>query len=607
MAPANPSLPHDPARFPDSIPARLLLRAQQAPEEPGYAIREDSGWKRVGFAAYAAEVVAAARGLLHLGVTPGDRICILGENRPEWVILDVAAMMVGAVPAGIYVTCSAEEVAYILDHSESVVVLVEDAGQLEKVLEHRARLPALRAIVAMRGGPKGAGVLAWEELLSQGSRIPMVEVEGRLAAIKPSDPATFIYTSGTTGPPKAVMLSHDNLCFTANIALSLVSMGKEDCVLSYLPLSHIAEQMFSIHAPISAGGTVYYGRGRDHLQADLAEVQPTVFFGVPRVWEKFAAGIQAKLGEATGVKARLAAWAMRVGAAANDLKNRGEALPLSLKLQYRLASKLVFSKLKPRVGLGRARICVSGAAPVSAEVLKLLASLDIVVHEVYGQSEDCGPTSFNPPGGTRFGTVGPAMPGVEVRIAEDGEILVRGRNVFLGYFKDPVTTAATLQDGWLHSGDLGRFDEQGFLSITGRKKDIIITSGGKNITPANIESALRDLPLVSQAVVVGDRRNYIAALLTLDPDAVARFRAGQPGGGMGEPSLDPQVRAEIQRGVDAVNQRFARVEHVRRFVILPRDLLQSEDELTPTLKVKRAVVVRNWASTIDSMYAEGEA
>ncbi|MBL8619155.1 MAG: long-chain fatty acid--CoA ligase [Deltaproteobacteria bacterium] len=610
MAPLQVGFALEP--LPDSIPTRLFRQAVRLGDEPAWFEKTDGRWVPAPWTTYGEQVAGLARALITNGVQPGDRVCILGENKPEWVLMDVAAMAAGGVPAGIYATCSAEEVAYILAHAEAPVVLVEDDVQWAKVEERLAELPALRRVVFMRGAKVPSHPLArsWEAFLAEGEATPAAALGARLAGLRPEQPATFIYTSGTTGPPKAVMLSHRNLTFTADIALSMVSLSSGDCVLSYLPLSHIAEQMFSIYAPITAGGPVYFAESRDKLRENLVEVQPTVFFGVPRVWEKFAAGAQARLGEATGLKAKLAAWALGVGQAVVATRNRGAPLSLSLRLQYKLADRLVFSKVKPKVGLGRARVCVSGAAPVSPEVLRFLSGLDIVVHEVYGQSEDCGPTTFNPPGNTRFGTVGPAMPGVEVKLGEDGEVLVRGENVFLGYFKDPEATAAALEGGWLHSGDLGSFDEDGFLRIIGRKKEILITSGGKNITPLNIEASLKDLPLVSQAVLIGDRRNYITALLTLDPEAAARWAAarGQTGPvDLAALAADPAVRAELQQGVDAVNARFARVEHVRRFTVLPRDLEQARDELTPTMKVKRRNVERLWAAEIEAMYAGAEA
>ncbi len=586
-----------------SIPSRVFRQAAERPDHPAYAVRDARGWHRVSWQAYAEEVRDVARALAALGVQRGDRVCILGRNRPEWVVADVAAMALGAVPAGIYATCSSEEVAWILGHAEAVVAVVEDQAQWRKVAERWEGLPALRHVVLMRGAEvDDPRTLTWEALIQRRDEVPPERVEDAVRSLAPDQPATFIYTSGTTGPPKAVTLTHDNLAFTADLACRLVAFEADDHTLSYLPLSHIAEQMFTIHGPSTVGATVFYSRGMEHLAEDLREVQPTVFFGVPRVWEKFHAALAPRLAEATGLKRRIVDWAMAVGREATERRNAGRRLGPALALRERIAERLLFDKVRPLIGLGRARICVSGAAPISPEILRFFAGLGIVIHEVYGQSEDTGPTTFNRPGRTRFGSVGVPLEGVEVRIADDGEILVRGRNVFAGYFKDPEATAETLRDGWLHSGDLGRFDEDGFLHITGRKKDIIITAGGKNIAPKNIEAALADIPLVAQAVVIGDRRKYLTALLTLDPEAVARLAAS-----VGAEGLDhdaPELRVALQEAIDAVNARFARVEHIRRFAVLPRPFTQEDGELTPTLKIKRRVVEANWAETIDALYRD---
>jgi len=324
-----------------------------------------------------------------------------------------------------------------------------------------------------------------------------------------------------------------------------------------------------------------------------------VFFGVPRVWEKFHAGISAKLKLATGVKKHLVAFALNTGRAVSARKNAGEPINGLLALKYKLATKLIFSKLKPAIGLGHARMCISGAAPIAPDVLEFMSCLDVVIHEVYGQSEDTGPTTFNLPGATKYGSVGQRLEGVEVRIADDGEILVRGPNVFMGYYKDEVATAEALDaDGWLHSGDLGQFDSDGYLVITGRKKDIIITAGGKNIAPKNIEAGLMEHELVSQAVVIGDRRKFLSAVITLDAEAAERLI------GAGDPTDHADVQQALDDHVERINQRFARVEHVRKFTVLPREFDQDNGELTPTLKIKRATVYENWADTIDAMYTE---
>ena len=589
----------------DSIPSRFLEQARIRPDAPAYYVRKDGGWLPTSWRDYVSETRKAARALKTLGVKSGGSVCILGFNRPEWVITDIATMLIGGAPAGIYTTCSPTEVAYIVNHAEAKVIIVEDAEQLDKIRAEKSNLSKLKFVVLMRGTakPSEEWVLTWDEFLAQADGTPDKAIEDAVQKLDPEGVATLIYTSGTTGPPKGVMLSHENIAWTSKIAEGLVSLRSDDCSLSYLPLSHIAEQMFSIHGPITAGCAVYFAESIDKVPDNVKEVQPTVFFGVPRIWEKFYAGVNNKLADATGVKAKLVTWAQSVGQRAIEVKNRGQVPSGMLAVEYALATKLIFSKLKPALGLGRARVCVSGAAPIAPEILQFFAGLDIVVHEVYGQSEDCGPTSFNLPGRTRYGTVGPAVPGVEVKIADDGEICVRGKNVFKGYYKDKETTDETLIDGWLHSGDLGAFDSEGFLSITGRKKDIIITAGGKNITPKNIESSLKNIDVVGEAVLVGDRRKFISALISLDPDAIEKW-ASERGLAVDGIHTNEALRAHIQEGVNKVNELYARVESVRKFAVLPRPLSIEGGELTPTLKVKRKIVYENFAEIIEDIYAE---
>ncbi len=590
--------------MPDTIPARLFHQADIRPDAPAYYVREGGVWKATSWSQYAAQVSRAGRALIALGLEPGQTTTILGFNRPEWCILDLATMAAGGAPAGIYTTCSPEEVQYIVNHSESPICLVENEDQWKKILAKKGEHPKLRHVITMAGtGPIDDDlVMTWEEFLAKGDEVDEAALRERMDALEPDGLATLIYTSGTTGPPKAVMLSHRNLAWTAGVAIEVVGAGPCDCSLSYLPLSHIAEQMFSMHVPITAGGSIYFAESIDKVPDNLKEVQPTVFFGVPRIWEKFQAGIAGKLKEATGLKAALVRWARKVGLAAMKEREAGRPVTGMLALQHRLADKLIYSKLKPAVGLGRARVCVSGAAPIAAEVLEFFAGFDVLVLEVYGQSEDTGPTSFNRPDHFRFGTVGPPVPGVEVKIADDDEILVKGPNVFLGYFKDEAATAETLdEDGYLHSGDLGTFDGD-FLKITGRKKDIIITAGGKNIAPRNIEAALKNHELINEAVVIGDRRKFLSALITIDPEA-GKAWAEANGEDPSRLHESAQLKSELQAYIDEMNQQFARVEQIKKFTILPRNFSVEEGELTPTLKVKRRIVNEHFADEIEAMYA----
>lgn len=589
----------------DTILKRLHDNAQVRPNAPAYYHKINGKWVSTSWATYLAQVRQAARALIALGFQPGDAVCILGFNRPEWVIMDVAGMLAGGAAAGIYTSNSPTEVQYVVDHAEARIVLVENRDQWAKLDAQREKLPRLEHIVMMQGSdiPDDPLVLSWEAFLAKADVVDESEVDRRLANLKPDQLATLIYTSGTTGPPKAVMLSHGNLSWTAQMSVELFGMSDADSSLSYLPLSHIAEQMFTIHGPITAGYAVYYAESVEKIADNLREVQPTIIFGVPRVWERFYNGVRARLEEAEGARAALVRWAQGVGSRMNDLRNRQGTPSGLLQLQYRLADRIVFSRLHEALGLGRARFCVSGAAPISPEILEFFSSLDIPILEVYGQSEDCGPTTFNQPGRTRYGSVGPPFPGTEVKIADDGEILVRGPNVFMGYYKNEAATNETFRDGWLCSGDLGRFDEDGFLHITGRKKEIIITSGGKNIAPNNIEAALKNIELVADAIVLGDQRRFISALLTLDPAAAQRFAEAN---GLSQQNLheNNKVLAAIQAGVDEVNQEFARVEQVRAWRLLPQPFSIETGELTPTMKLKRRVVHQKHGDLIESMYGD---
>jgi long-chain acyl-CoA synthetase len=595
----------------DTIPARLFAQAERRPNAPAYYVRGPQDWEPTSYRTYADEVRQAARALLALGVGPGHTSCILGFNRPEWVIFDVATMCVGGAPVGIYVTSSASEVGYIVGHAESPIILLENREQWDKIDRVRDDLPALRHAVMMKGAPPidDPMVLSWEAFLARGDEVDAGEVDRHVAALEPDGLATLIYTSGTTGKPKGVMLTHDNLAWTAQTLANHLGADRYDDTMtgiSYLPLSHIAEQMLTIHGAITNGAPVYYAQSLEALRDHLVEVRPTLFFGVPRVWEKFAAALQGRMAQATGVRKRLLDWAMGIGRRVAAERSQGREPTGFLLAQYKLADRLIFQKVKAAVGFDRLVVAATGAAPIAAEILDFFASLDVTIWEVYGQSEDTGPTTFNGHLNFAFGTVGPPLPGVSVKIADDGEVLVKGRNVFKGYYKNPEATEETLVDGWLHSGDLGELDERGFLKITGRKKDIIITAGGKNITPVNIELALKNAPLINEAVVIGDRRKFLTALVTLDPDAQRAF-AEEHGIQEATVPTHPKLQAEIQKVVDEVNLELARVEQVKKFRVLPQNLSVEGGELTPSLKVKRRVVHDKYADEIEAMYAEPDA
>lgn len=589
----------------DTIAHRIQEQGSRRPD--GAAFYEKSGgqWKMTTWKTYASQIRQAGKSLVALGVDHGTPVTILGFNSPEWTTMDCAAFSVGGVPAGIYAPNPPEEIEYILNHCESPVLLIEDETQWAKIAVIKDQCPHLKHVVTYRGvNVDDPMVMTWDEFMAAGSKLDDSVFDQRMSELEDDQLATLIYTSGTTANPKGVMLSHKNLWWTADAALKITNVDENDCTLSYLPLAHIAEQMFTIHVPVSAGYPVYFAEGMtpEILAGNLGEVQPTVFFGVPRIWEKFHAKLDAGLGAATGIKAVLAGWAMGVGREVSQLKMKGEAPSGLLGIKYNLANKLIFSKVKPKIGLSRAKICVSGAAPIAPEVLEFFTGLDIVVQEVYGQSEDTGPTSFNLTGRTRFGSVGPAVEGCEVVIADDDEILVRGPNVFMGYYKDADATANTLIDGWLHSGDLGSFDDDGFLSITGRKKDIIITAGGKNIAPKKVEAALKNIQPINEAVMVGDKRKFCSAVVTIDPDWAADY-AKKQGTDVDKLHEYAPLREMLEAEINTANQEFPSVMQIKKFAILPRNFTIEDKELTPTLKVKRRFVYENWDAEIEALYS----
>lgn len=567
-----------------TIPSRVLANAARIPRRAAFMHFDGVEWSPTSWADYGDSVVRVGAALLSLGVGRGDAVAILGANRREWVVFDVGAMAVGATAAGIYATNSPEEVGYILGHSGSRVVLVENASQWAKVAAVRDGLEALHTIVLMDDAEeiRDPQTLRWDEFLRLGSDEEIAAAATTAIDLEPSDPATLIYTSGTTGNPKGVTLTHDNLAWTARQAVDLFHIDVDDRALSYLPLSHIAEQVFTILAPATAGYTVWFGRSIERLRSDLPAARPTLFFGVPRVWDGMARAVRAEVAKQKGPQRRLAEWALD-STRTFHLQSQGSGPSLASRAAYELAKPLT-GRIKRRIGFGDTRLAVSGAAPVSSEVLEYLTGLDLVVREVYGQSEDTGPTTMNTFEATRLGTVGVPWPGTEVKIGTDGEILVKGRHVFAGYLGDEAATAATLVDGWLHSGDLGSFDEDGFLTITGRKKEIIVTSGGKNISPKAVEGILESEEAIENAVVIGDGRDYLTALIV-------------PASSAGD---DP--RRAVAAAVATANERLARVERVKRFELLPGPLSIGAGELTPTLKIKRDVVAERYASLIELMY-----
>jgi long-subunit acyl-CoA synthetase (AMP-forming) len=597
----------------ESVPEMFQWQVKQRGDKPALHFKSGGRWNPISWEQYGAAVKRIAGFLLGEGIKHGERVGILSYNRPEWHMADLASLHVGGTTVGIYLTNSPSQCQYILDHAEAPIVFVENRDQLAKIQEVKDKLPKIRRIVLISGEVEAADgdlVVTWEQALQDGDAYNQehpIEFDQRWPAVKGDDMATFIYTSGTTGPPKAVMLDHRNLTWTVvSIKHTLeLADADEDVTISYLPLAHIAERMAGHVLHVENGHKLYFSEDLAHLAPNVGELRPTFMFGVPRIWEKFQQAVQKQLAAQSGIKGALARWALKQGYNTIDVRVRGgDPGPA-----YRLADRLVLSKVRHALGFDRVKTVSTGAAPISEDTLRFFWALGLPLYEVYGQSEDSGPTSTNRPGHAKLGTVGPIMPGVEVKIADDGEVLVRGGNVFRGYFKDEAATNEALDaQGYLHSGDVGEIDADGYLRITDRKKDLIITAGGKNISPSNIEVALKHaVPYSAQAVAIGDRRPFMSALLTIDPEQLNALanEVGEPAD-MAALSESEKVRAIFQRGVDAVNANLSNVERIKQFTILPNDLSVDGGELTPTLKVKRKVVNEKYARQIEAAYSGGQ-
>ena len=596
----------------------LQRRIRELGDKPALRIKQGGAWRDISWREYGSRVRRFAKGLIRLGFdrpanpsVPELRhaTALLGFNRPEWLIADLAAISAGGLTAPIYTTNTPEQCEYIINHSESSFIVVENQMQLAKILKRRDAMPRLKRIIVMDDSAESAGdiVMNFRDVLALGEDPSLdAELDRRIENVKPEDLATLVYTSGTTGPPKAVMLSHHNITWTADSLARVIQVGEGDLLLSYLPLSHIAEHTLSVFGAVINGYAVAFAESLEKVPDNLREVQPTFFFAVPRIWEKFHAGILHQVQAGPASKQRIFRWAHDVGRRTWQLKSEQKRIPIGLSLQFNIARNLVFQKLRAALGLGRAKFLISGAAPIAREVLEFFFSLDMPIQEVYGQSEDSGPTSFNAPGAIRVGSVGQAIPGVEVRIAEDGEILVKGGNVFMGYLKAPEATDEVLVDGWLYSGDVGRFDPEGFLYITDRKKDLLITAGGKNVGPQNIENLIKTIPYVSQACVVGDRRKYLATLITLDAPEIGEWakKHGVHFESIADLAGNQKVFDLIQEHIAGKNRELAQYEQIKKFKILPVDFGIDSGELTPTLKMKRRVVNDKFKREIEALYAD---
>jgi long-chain acyl-CoA synthetase len=563
----------------------------------GYLVEQDGTWRDVPWAEAAERVTNLANGLLARGVGKGEAFGILARNTLEWSLFDFALAHVGAVGAAIYANSAPGDVQYVLAHSESVGVLCEDDIQRAKVEAAGSSLPDLRLVLTF-------------------ADLPALEAEGReyaeatpgaldaaVAAIDEEDLFTFIYTSGTTGPPKGCMIRHRNYYAMVATADGLPDAGGPgDVMLLYLPLAHNFGRLMHLSGPYLGYAIAFLADPLDVARA-MPEVRPTILPSVPRVYEKVHTAVASTFAEATGARRRLIEWAMRVGRRESALRQQGNSVPVTLALQHRLADRLVYSKVKERLG-GRLRHPISGGAPLAKEIAEFFDAIGICIYEGYGLTECTTAATTNTTERHKFGTVGPALPGFELRLAEDGELLIRSETVFAGYYKEPEATAEVLgDDGWLRSGDIASIDEDGFVTITDRKRDILVTAGGKNIAPQNLENDLKTSRFVSQAIVVGDRKPFPAALITLDSVEIGKWASAQ---GIDSDATtladDPRVRDLVAGIVDDVNRERSRFEQIKRFAILPRDFEMDRGEVTPTLKLRRRVVLEHFAAEVAELY-----
>jgi long-chain acyl-CoA synthetase len=600
-----------------NIPANLLEvlhdRAAQLGDRPALWSKRDGVFLPTSWRDYGRRVRHLALGLIDLGVQPGDKVGILAYNREEWVIAELAAMAAGAIPVGLFLGSSPDQLHEQLEHAEVRLLVVENEAGLKAVQALRSRLPRLEWLVVIDppavtspGASAPPGALLYQELVARGAREGDSAYYDRVNALDPEGLALLVYTSGTTGEPRGVMLSHRNLAFSAvRLLEGSALIEPSEVIFSYQPLAHIAEQLCGLMVPLVGGLQVAFCTTPDRPWDELNEVRPTVFFGVPRVWEKLQLRADQAMASLPPRQARMIPWARRIALQRVVRQLQHERVPVMLEASYRLARELVLDPIKARLGFGRCHLFGTSAAPIRKELLEYFASLDIVIRESYGLSEACGPVSLNTDEFTRLGSGGRPLLGIELRIGHDGEVQVRGPSLCQGYYKEAQATREMFESGWLRTGDLGELDPEGFLNITGRRKEIIVTSGGKKTAPAPIESLLRGLGPIGHALVVGDNRAHLVALLPLDKDQVPAF--ARKHGFPDDPRRlagDPVFLEHLdQRISEDVNPKLSRFEAVRRFAVLPADFSVEGGELTPTLKVRRKVVEEKYASVIEGLYS----
>jgi len=596
----------------DTVPKLFWHRCNLHPDKIAMREKHLGIWRSITWREYGDRARWTGLGLVALGFGKGQVASIIAENIPEWLYTDMGVMGVGGVTNGIYTTDSAKQVEFIVNDSSTRFFFAENEEQLDKILEARANCPSLVKIFVydMEGLTDFSDpqVMPYEDLLKLGAEYEKSHPDAwqrMVAQSSPHDLAILVYTSGTTGPPKGAMIGQRNIMFQVSNAGALTPPRPDDQTLSFLPLCHIAERTFSVFFPLAEGATVNFAESIDTVPENVREVQPTLFFAVPRIWEKFYSGIAIRMKEATPVAQWAYRMALGIGGKVAECKLERRPVPTGLSLAFKLADWLVLANLKRMLGCERARVCGSGAAPISPDLIKWYLSIGLDMREVYGQTENCGLATAMPLGAIKLGTVGKAQPGTEVKISPEGEILLKGPHVFMGYLNQPEKTRETVVDGWLHTGDVGMIDNEGYVKITDRMKDIIITAGGKNITPSEIENQLKFSPYISDAVVIGDKRKFLTCLIMIDYDNVEKFAQDQnvPFTNFTSLCRSKEVQELIWREIEKVNKNFARVETIKKFRLLEQQLTAEDDELTPTMKLKRKFVNQKYKELIDGMYA----
>lgn len=570
-------------------------------------------WHDISWKEYYKKACAIALSLMDLGLQKGDRVAIIGDNCPQWVLADMGIQCAGGIAVGIYATNAWQQVHYVIDHCQAKFFFVENEEQLDKWLHFRENVNSLRKVIVWDTEGLRAFedplVMRFDDLLAAGQ--PLVEARAddlhrRTQTITAEDPVVLIYTSGTTGPPKGAMLTHANVTWMASAVAQANPVYATDEVLSFLPLCHIFERLFSVFIHIAQAYTVNFTERSDTVTENMTEVSPTLGYAVPRIWEKYYSSVMIRMSDATWFKRRMFRFALAAGQRRALKLMAFQPLAWRERLMFRLAHVIVLRKLKKRLGFERVRVAYSGAAPISPEVLIFFQAIGINLIEGYGQTEGTGVTTLSPIGKAKFGYVGLPLKGTEIRIAPDGEILMRSPGVFRGYYNNPESTAETLTaDGWLFTGDVGELDADGYLKITDRKKDIIVTAGGKNITPQYIENKLKASIYINDAVVIGDRRKFLSALIMIDEDNVIKFAQDHkvPFATYKDLTQSPAVRELIQTEIDKVNAGLSRVENLRKFTIIPKKLYEEDGEVTPTMKVKRKYINETFRELIAQMYA----